>query len=77
MKEEWVLSIKDQCADAGVPFFFKQWGGVHKKAHGRSLRGRTYDGFPKRVKNPILPTAARARHAREIDSGALVQLVPA
>jgi protein gp37 len=77
MKEDWVLSIKDQCADAGVPFFFKQWGGVHKKAHGRSLRGRTYDGFPKRVKNPILPTAARARHAREIDSGALVQLVPA
>jgi protein gp37 len=77
MKEEWVLSIKDQCADAGVPFFFKQWGGVHKKVHGRSLRGRTYDGFPKRVKNPILPTAARARHAREIDSGALVQLVPA
>jgi protein gp37 len=77
MKEEWVVSIKEQCADAGIPFFFKQWGGVHKKARGRSLRGRTYDGFPKRVKNPILPATIRARHAREIDSSSLVQLVPA
>jgi protein gp37 len=26
MKEEWVLSIRDQCQAAGVKFFFKQWG---------------------------------------------------
>jgi len=24
MKEEWVLDIKDQCKEAGGPFFFKQ-----------------------------------------------------
>ena len=77
MKEEWVISIKEQCADEGVPFFFKQWGGVHKKVRGRSLRGRTYDGFPKRVKNPILPAIVRARHVQEIDNSRLVQLVPA
>jgi len=77
MKEEWVVSIQEQCAAANVPFFFKQWGGVRKKVHGRSLHGRTYDGFPKRTKNPILPATVRARHAREIDSSALVQLVPA
>jgi len=23
---DWVRSIRDQCQDAGVPFFFKQWG---------------------------------------------------
>lgn len=23
---DWVRSIRDQCAGAGVPFFFKQWG---------------------------------------------------
>jgi protein gp37 len=31
MREEWVVSVKEQCAVAGVPFFFKQWGGVHKE----------------------------------------------
>jgi protein gp37 len=30
MKKEWVVSIRDQCRAAGVPFFFKQWGGVRK-----------------------------------------------
>jgi protein gp37 len=29
-----------------VPFFFKQWGGVHKKRTGRELDGRTWDEFP-------------------------------
>lgn len=26
MHPEWATSIRDQCAAAGVPFFFKQWG---------------------------------------------------
>lgn len=26
MKPEWARSVRDQCADEGVPFFFKQWG---------------------------------------------------
>lgn len=46
MREAWVLSIRDQCRRAGVPFFFKQWGGVRKHETGRELRGRTYDDFP-------------------------------
>jgi protein gp37 len=46
MKKEWVLSVRDQCAAAGVPFFFKQWGGVRKKVAGRELDGRTYDDIP-------------------------------
>lgn len=49
MQEEWVLAIRDQCRKAHVPFFFKQWGGVRKKAAGRTLQGRTYDEFPARV----------------------------
>jgi protein gp37 len=47
MKEEWVLEIKDQCKEAEVPFFFKQWGGVNKKKTGRSLQGKTWDELPK------------------------------
>ncbi len=46
MNEEWVLSLRDQCLNANVPFFFKQWGGVHKKKHGRLLEGRVYDEMP-------------------------------
>lgn len=46
MRKEWVLGLRDQCRDAGVPFFFKQWGGIRKKIAGRELDGATYDEFP-------------------------------
>ena len=46
MEKAWVLSIRDQCHAAQVPFFFKQWGGVRKSKSGRELDGRTYDEFP-------------------------------
>ena len=46
MKPEWVLSIREQCGEHAVPFFFKQWGGKRKSAAGRVLEGRTYDEFP-------------------------------
>jgi protein gp37 len=46
MHPAWVESIRDQCKAAGVSFFFKQWGGVHKKEAGRQLNGRTYDEMP-------------------------------
>lgn len=46
MKLEWVTSIRDQCVEANVPFFFKQWGGVWKKKFGRELEGRTWDQMP-------------------------------
>lgn len=47
MDEEWVKDIRDQCVRAGVPFFFKQWGGVNKKRTGRLLDGRTWDEMPR------------------------------
>jgi protein gp37 len=46
MKPEWVLDIRDQCLEAKVPFFFKQWGGFNKKKNGRILEGRTWDQVP-------------------------------
>ncbi len=46
MEADWVRSIRGQCTKAGVPFFFKQWGGVRKKAAGRSLDGRTWNQMP-------------------------------
>ncbi len=44
---EWVRDIRDQCLDAGVAFFFKQWGGVRKKKNGRSLDGREWNEMPR------------------------------
>lgn len=52
MDPEWVRSIRDQCRSAGVPFFFKQWGGTRKGKAGRMLDGRTYDEKPERVVIP-------------------------
>lgn len=46
MQKEWVTEIRDQCIAAGVPFFFKQWGGVRKKRNGRMLDGKLWDGMP-------------------------------
>jgi protein gp37 len=59
MRESWVTSIKDQCDEKGVRFFFKQWGGVSKKRAGRLLLGRTWDDMPVRSAVPI--PAARDR----------------
>ena len=46
MAESWVTDIRDICAAKGVPFFFKQWGGVNKKRNGRHLEGRVWDEMP-------------------------------
>lgn len=53
MHADWARSIRDQCAKAGIPFFFKQWGstgsdGVHraKQTNGRLLDGQLHNEMP-------------------------------
>lgn len=46
MREEWALEVRDQCAAANVPFFFKQWGGIRPKSGGRLLKGREWNEQP-------------------------------
>jgi protein gp37 len=53
MKPEWARSLRDQCAAADVPFFFKQWGEhdaagnrVGKKAAGKLLDDTLHQAFP-------------------------------
>ncbi len=48
MLHEWVVEIREKCILAGVPFFFKQWGGRNKKMAGRKLDGQEWNGIPKR-----------------------------
>jgi len=46
MRPEWVRQVRDQCTDAGVAFFFKQWGGIRPKSGGRELDGREWSQMP-------------------------------
>jgi len=49
MELAWVEEIHSMCDQAGVAFFFKQWGGVQKHRTGRELNGQTYDQMPLRL----------------------------
>lgn len=50
----WVRALRDQCVEAGVHFFFKQWGSLGptglvrllKKQHGNELDGRIWQEVP-------------------------------
>ncbi len=83
MKREWVISIRKQCREQGVPFFFKQWGGVRKVKNGRLLDGRTYDEYPARAAVPVpdratclsFAEALRATLDNGLGGRALVQLI--
>jgi protein gp37 len=66
MKKEWLIGLREQCATAGVPFFFKQWGGVRKSEAGRELDSRTYDEMPERKSAPVPAREARERLFSEV-----------
>jgi len=46
MHRAWVRELREAAADAGIAFFFKQWGGRTPKSNGRVLDGRTWDELP-------------------------------
>jgi protein gp37 len=64
----WVLSIRDQCRAAGVPFFFKQWGGVRKGRSGRVLEGRTYDETPEPIRREAPSLSDRTAAIVEVEA---------
>lgn len=45
-KEEWALELRDRCNEAGVAFFWKQWGGLRPKSGGRLLAGQEWNEYP-------------------------------
>ena len=49
---DWVRMIQNDCASAGVAFFFKQWGGRNKRLAGRLLDGETYNEMPAEIATP-------------------------
>lgn len=57
MQAEWVRSIRQQCEDREVAFFFKQWGGRNKRAAGRELDGKEWNAMPAKPRR-ALPLAS-------------------
>ena len=66
MLKEWVVSVRDQCHQHHVPFFFKQWGGVRKARNGRLLDDRTYDEYPERIARTVPDKARCQEFAQDI-----------
>jgi protein gp37 len=46
VEARWITELRDSCDRQGVAFFFKQWGGIRKRANGRMLGDRTWDDYP-------------------------------
>ena len=77
LKREWIVSIQRQCRREGVPFFFKQWGGVRKSENGRSLFGRTYDEFPPVIRSAQPDRRRQAELLQDVVADDLMARVPA
>jgi protein gp37 len=60
----WVRRIRGQCRRFGIPFFFKQWGGVNKGKAGRLLDGRVYDEYPRIHRIARQPNVSRSVRRR-------------
>jgi protein gp37 len=58
LKPEWVREIRDQCQKAGIPFFFKQWGGRTPKAGGRVLDRQEWNEMPRSTQGFGIVTCA-------------------
>ena len=47
-EEEWVVDLRDRCAEAGIPFFFKQWGSIrYNPLHEAGEKDPTASSKPK------------------------------
>ena len=68
MDRKWVLSVQSQCRKAGVPFFFKQWGGVRKSEAGRELDGKTFDEMPERIAHVVPQRSERLLMIADVES---------
>ena len=75
MSPDWVRSIRRQCHEQEVKFFFKQWGGVQKKKNGRMLDGRTHDEFPVVTRGQVPARAIRNEYVLRYSPEALTPLV--
>jgi len=74
MHPDWVRSVRDQCVEAGVPFFFKQWG-EWAPLEGSGAREPTPIGYWTEDASPDANVIHRAGDA-EFISGLTTERVP-
>lgn len=68
VKADWIRDVRDRCDDAGVAFFFKQWGGNRAKSGGRELDGHEYSAMPTHDTSAMMsPAGAPRRRERQTD----------
>ena len=73
MDPDWVREIRDQCLDASVAFFFKQWGGVHKHKYARVIDAEAWEEYPDQpLANDRVAAAQKA--AQDMYQSAVTQL---
>ncbi len=63
---DWLRQLRDMCDEAGVAFFFKQWGGRYPKVGGRLLDDKVWSQTPSPDPtrwSAVAMTAARPMHA--------------
>jgi protein gp37 len=77
MHPDWPRSVRDQCQEAGIPFFFKQWGewkphserlggGIFLKPDGmKTCQGDYWDGHAAAMDRVGKKTAGRLLDGRE------------
>jgi protein gp37 len=46
LKEQWVIDIRDQVKNAGLPFMFKHWPGRTHNAKEALLKGKIWNEYP-------------------------------
>lgn len=68
MQASWARSIRFQCQERGIPFFYKQTGGVFKKRTGRLLDGKTHDELPKFSRADVPDRRARRRLMQDFEA---------
>jgi len=67
----WVRDIRDECIEARVPFFFKQWGGVRKSRSGRTLDGQTWDQMPMSLRPAPVQRSSTPRVSRSAKNNSI------
>ncbi|MBL6852400.1 MAG: DUF5131 family protein [Alphaproteobacteria bacterium] len=65
MERAWIDDIRKACRRHKTAFFFKQWGGVNKKATGRKIDGETFDEYPISA-GTVRPSASRGAARSEV-----------
>ncbi len=76
MHPDWARSLRDQCQDAGVPYFFKQWGAFAPEANGHDRggiqfidrRGQSWNG----MEIPARPDAVGMRRVGKGRAGRML-----